>query len=279
MNYINSAYGDLEEIAQAYKSSFQNADPFPNIHFRNFFNEEILDSVLEELQNVDKTDGISFKSLNEVKFVSKGELYFGDKTKAFIHFLNSQPFLQFLQIISLIEETLIPDSYLEGGGLYETKKGGFVKIHADINKHRLTQLDKRLHLMVFLNKDWKQEYGGDYELWNKDMTHCVKKVLPEFNSLFFFTTTDDSYHGSPDPLQCPENRSNKSVSLFYYSNGRPSNEVNEGFHDHSINYKFRKGNKADNKMAVYNALLDVKNIIIDLTPPVITFLAKKIFKK
>lgn len=279
MNFINSAYGDLEEIAQAYKQSFQDADPYPNIHFRNFFNEEILNGVLEEFAGFEKTDIYKYKSPNEVKLASKGEAYLGLKTKEFIHFLNSEPFLQFLQVISNFEETLIPDSYLEGGGLYETKKGGFVKIHADINRHRLTQLDKRLHLMLFLNKDWKPEHGGYYELWNKSMSQCMKKVLPEFNSLLIFTTTDDSYHGSPDPLQCPDNSSNKTLSLFYYSNGRPSNEVNEGFHDHAVSYKLRKGNKTDNKMAVYNALLDVKNIIVDLTPPVITHWTRKIFKK
>lgn len=275
MNYINPAYGDLDELAKAYQNSFVNADPFPNIHFRNFFNEDILQDILEESKGLEKTNVYTFKSPNEVKIATKGETFLGEKTKEFIHFLNSEPFLEFLQIITQFEEKLIPDPYLENAGLHEIKKGGFVKIHADKNKHSTTLLDRRVQLVLFLNKDWKESYGSHYELWDDKMKHCMKRVLPEFNTLLLFTTTDYSYHGSPDPLDCPDSVSNKSISLFYYSNGRPIHEINEGYYDSSKVYRYRNGHKNDNKMSIYNALMDVKNIITEFTPPLIMRLLGK----
>lgn len=71
------------------------------------------------------------------------------------NYLNSEPFLGFLQDLTNIEETIIPDPYFEGGGLHEHKRGGVLKIHADFNKHDKTGLDRRLNVLVFLNKNWK----------------------------------------------------------------------------------------------------------------------------
>ena len=56
------------------------------------------------------------------------------------------------------------------------------------------------------------------------MTRCEQKILPVFNRTVVFSTTDFSYHGHPTPLACPEGRSRKSVSFYYYTNGRPDEE-------------------------------------------------------
>lgn len=99
--------------------------------------------------------------------------------------------------------------------------------------------------MDILNKDWKSEYGGHFELWDKEMTQCVKKVLPSFNTIALFSTTDFSYHGLPDPLQCPENMSRKSLALYYYSNGRPTEEIISGQENHGTLFKARKNSEED----------------------------------
>ena len=187
MNYINDNYANLLEVARQHKEDYKNAAPFPNTSFKNFFNPEMLDKVLEEFPDLEKKGDIKFNNPNEIKLASKGERRFGPVTKQFVHFLNSEPFLLFLQELTGIEEKLIPDPYFEGGGCHQTKPGGFLKIHADFNKHRATKLDRRLNILVYLNKDWKEEYGGHFELWSRDMSKCVKKVLPEYNTLAMFT--------------------------------------------------------------------------------------------
>ena len=76
------------------------------------------------------------------------------------------------------------------------------------------ELDRRLNVLIYLNKDWEESYGGHLQLWDKDMKYCKKKYLPEFNSMVVFGTTDFSNHGHPDALTCPDNRSRKSISYL-----------------------------------------------------------------
>ena len=268
-DFLNDQNKDLMAVAREYKAKYQSADPFPNIYFNDFFNPAVLDAVLAEFPDLEKNGDFKYNTPNEIKLASKGERRFGPVAKAFAHFLNSEPFLMFLQELTGIEETLLPDPYFEGGGFHQTKAGGFLKIHADFNKHRKSGLDRRLNVLVYLNKDWKDEYGGHFELWNRDMTECVKKVPPTFNTMAMFTTSDFSYHGLPNPLTCPPNRSRKSLALYYFSNGRPAHEVNEGLEDHTTLFKVRKGDEVDAKMKSFNKRNTMKNLIKDFIPPIV----------
>lgn len=276
MNYINSKYQDLKQVALDLKEEYKSGSPFSNIYFENFFNPEMLEEVLAEFPNLDKPDDIKFQTPNEVKLASKGERRFGPKTKEFVHYLNSEPFLLFLQELTSIKETLTPDPYFEGGGFHQSKRGGFLKIHADFNKHRKTRLDRRLNVLVYLNKDWEDEWGGHFELWDKDMTQCVKKIPPRFNTMALFTTTDFSYHGLPNPIMCPEDRSRKSLALYYYTNGRPVSEINSGLEDHNTLFKVRKGTSVDKEMVIFNNKEKFKNLIKDLMPPILTKTARSL---
>jgi Rps23 Pro-64 3,4-dihydroxylase Tpa1-like proline 4-hydroxylase len=185
-----------------------------------------------------------------------------------MHFLNSEPFLMFLQKLTGIEETLMPDPYFVGGGFHEIKPGGYLKIHADFNRHNMTNLDRRINALVYLNEDWDESYGGHFELWDKDMTKCHKKVLPVFNTLAIFSTTDFSYHGHPDPLACPEGRSRKSLALYYYSNGRPQHEISDK--DHSTVFKARDESE---KLAGESSF---KSVLKEFVPPILVKAVKSL---
>ena len=265
---LNSSFQDLTQVAKDNKWNYQQAEPFPNTHFKNFFNPDVLNQILEEFPDLEKKGGIKFDNPNEVKLASKGEGRFGAVTKLLVHYLNSEPFLEFLQELTGIEEKLLPDPYFEGGGYHQTKRGGFLKIHADFNKHMVTKLDRRLNVLIYLNKDWKDEYGGHFELWDREMKNCVTKVAPTFNTLAIFTTTDFSYHGLPNPLNCPEGRTRKSLALYYYTNGRPEHEVNPGLEEHNTIFKARVGE--DSGMKRYNRTQKLKDFVKDLVPPIIT---------
>ena len=274
-DYLNDQYKDLPAVASKYAKQYQSGDPFPNIYFNDFFNPDVLDAMLDEFPDLEKQGDFKYNTPNEIKLASKGERRFGPVAKAFAHFLNSEPFLEFLQVLTGIEEVLMPDPYFEGGGFHQTKAGGFLKIHADFNKHRKTGLDRRLNVLVYLNKEWKDEYGGHFELWNRDMTKCVKKVPPLFNTMALFTTDDFSYHGLPNPLNCPPDRSRKSMALYYYSNGRPDREINHGLEDHTTLFKERVGATEDVKMKVFNKKEALKDFVKDLIPPIIIKALKK----
>ncbi len=275
INFLNPDI-DLVRLAKEKKTEYQQGNPFPNIVLHNFFNETVLNSVLTEFPDLAKQkEIIQYNNHNEKKLAAKGESLFGEYTKALTHFLNSQPILEFLQELTGIEETLIPDPYFEGGGYHEIKPGGLLKIHADFNKNRLTRLDRRINLLVYLNKDWQEEYGGHFELWDKDMTTSHKKILPTFNTIAIFSTTDFSYHGHPNPLTCPPNRSRKSLALYYYSNGRPATEIHQGQEEHGTLFRERTGVEKDISM---EEAVTVKSFIRDLVPPIVIKALKKLMR-
>ncbi len=271
---LNKNYAELIDFAKSHASSYQNADPFPSIYFDNFFNEEFLSDVLSEFPELGDKSDIQYSNPNEIKLASRGEQKFGPKTKVLMHFLNSEPFLMFLSELSGITN-LIADPYFEGGGCHQIKPGGMLKIHADFNKHRTLGIDRRLNFLIYLNKDWKEEYGGHFELWKTDMSESRAKILPLFNRVAMFSTTDYSFHGHPDKLNCPEDRSRKSLALYYYTNGRPKEEVNDGLEDHTTLFKERKGVDSAS-MKVYNSLV---NLAVDVMPPILYRTLRNIRKK
>ena len=275
--FLNFPIHDLRERGKELHDEYVNNLPFPNISIDEFFNPDILDKILEEFPQLGaKKEDIFYENPNEIKYASKGEYRFGNTIKEFMHFMNSQPFLEFLQELSGIKETLIPDPYFEGGGCHQIKKGGFLKLHVDFHKHKLMNLDRRLNVLVYLNKDWEEEYGGHFELWERDMSKAVVKIAPLFNRMAIFSTTGDSWHGHPDPLTCPEGMSRKSLALYFYTNGRPSTEVSaEQRNRITTTFSARKGMDSS-KMKTFNNMVNVLN---DVLPPFLVRWIKKLRNK
>ncbi len=245
-NIISNEFLNLQNVAAKEKINYANAKPFPSIEFNNFFNYSFLSKVLEEFPDLSKTnESQNYKGKNEIKLSNKNYSKFPITIKSFIDFLNSDIFLDFLQSITSIKEKLQADPYLEGGGLHEIKTGGVLKVHTDFNRHPFLNLDRRVNVLIYLNKNWKESYGGHLELWNNEMSQCEKKILPYFNKMVIFSTTDFSNHGHPNLLKCPNNMSRKSIALYYFSDGRPENEIFNKHLKNRTNFKSRLGVKND----------------------------------
>lgn len=224
------------------KDSYTENSPYPHIMIDGLFDENLLEKISEECSQ-------SFKDIDKHFYGSVGkhatnkEKYWGAYTTALLHELNSDEFIQFLEKLTGIEG-LVCDPYYEGGGIHETKKGGFLKVHTDFNYHKKLELDRRVNLLLYLNPEWDESYGGHLELWDQDMKECHAKILPILNRTVIFTTTDFSYHGHPEPLTCPDHRSRKSLALYYYSDGRPDTEVKFD-KSSNTNYQERPGEAFD----------------------------------
>jgi Rps23 Pro-64 3,4-dihydroxylase Tpa1-like proline 4-hydroxylase len=262
MKFIDLDTAELLQLGKQKHDEYINADPFPHIYFDNFFNEEMLSKAVEEFPDLKNKPAIKYNDADQVKLASSDEERFGEVTKSLMHFLNSAPFLDFLSAVTGIEN-LIPDPYFVGGGHHQILPGGFLKMHADFNKHPKNKLDRRLNVLIYLNKDWEESYGGHFQLWDKEMKECKAKILPLFNRLAMFTTTDFSYHGHPDPLTCPPDRSRRSIALYYYTNGRPASEINQSMEEHNTLFKYRKG--ADNSTKRKQAFSKLMELVL---PPI-----------
>jgi 2OG-Fe(II) oxygenase superfamily len=223
----------LRELAETHADEYKRARPFPHAVFDDFAPAEALEAVLDEFPEL-AGEG---KELERGKTWLSDESLFGPRSREVIHELNSSTFIEFLELLTGIDG-LVPDPHLVGGGLHQTVRGGFLKVHADFNWHERLLLDRRINLILYLNRDWKEEYGGHLELWNGDMTRCEQRIHPVFNRCVIFNTTDFSYHGHPDPLTCPDGMTRKSIAMYYYSNGRPAEEVSEA---HTTLFKARPG--------------------------------------
>jgi hypothetical protein len=205
------------------RSRYQEATPFPHIVLDGLFEPERLDAVLADFPGPDDIPWKRFESPTEKKLGWVHTAPLGRHLRDFLTEMSSPPALQLLEEVTGIEG-LIPDPYFGGAGPHQIVRGGFLKVHTDFNWHPLLKLDRRLNLLVYLNKDWREEYGGHLELWDREVTRCEQRILPVFNRTVVFSTTDFSFHGHPQPLACPEGMTRKSVSFYYYTNGRPAEE-------------------------------------------------------
>jgi len=211
-------------MAQAFAPRFGSAAPFPHIVMDDFLPLETAEGLLREFPGPgDIVWGASYHDTNQLKLACEDENQMGPLTRHLIAQFNSSTFAVFLEGLTGITG-LIPDPHLKGGGLHQTRKGGFLKVHADFNRYDRLGLDRRLNLILYLNQDWKDEYGGQLELWVRDLSACASRIAPIFNRCVIFTTTDQSYHGHPELLKCPEGRTRRSLAFYYYTNGRPAHE-------------------------------------------------------
>jgi 2-oxoglutarate-Fe(II)-dependent oxygenase superfamily protein len=213
----------LNADPSALRPRYVSAQPFPHIVLDNLFPDEVLEQALADFPRPDDIPWRRFDNPTEKKLGYWHESELRPNLQLFLYEMSSAPMVKFLQDLTGIEG-LIPDPWYGGAGPHQIEPGGFLKVHVDFNLHPLMKLDRRLNMLVYLNQGWKEEYGGHLELWNRDVSRCEKKVLPVFNRTVVFSTTDFSFHGHPEPLACPEGRTRKSVSFYYYSNGRPDEE-------------------------------------------------------
>jgi hypothetical protein len=253
--------GRMNELTATANEEYLRAEPFPHVIFDNFFDPTILNQVLDEFPKPGAIRWQKFQNSNEIKLASAEEASFGSATRLLMYHLNSITFLEFLSNVTGIKN-LIPDPGFEGGGLHQIVPGGKLGVHADFNKHGDYQLDRRLNLLVYLNKDWKESYGGHLQLWDRDMSVCRAKVLPVFNRVMIFGTTDFTYHGHPEPLQCPEGMTRKSLALYYFSNGRPAEEITG---EHST--LFRQPKDKEFRVSLKQRIGNLAN---DFIPPVLS---------
>jgi hypothetical protein len=255
----------LEALAKEKAEEYKNNKPFPHIYFDNFLPVAVAEAALHAFPEPKQLAWSEFNSSTERKLAFDIVEKLPDPVRDVLYFLNSRPMLQFLEVLTGIKN-VISDPYYVGGGLHQIKRGGNLEVHADFNYHAQLKLDRRINVLIYLNQDWKEEYGGHFELWNLDMTKAEQKILPLFNRCAIFSTTSTSYHGHPTPLNCPPDRTRKSMATYYYSNGRPEEEIGEA---HSTLFMQRPDARPGYTETV-------RKVFRAVTPPIIVDAIKKV---
>jgi Rps23 Pro-64 3,4-dihydroxylase Tpa1-like proline 4-hydroxylase len=213
--YIHFDEDQCTAAGAALAGQYRNAEPFPHIAMDDFLPADFLRGLMADFPD---SSGKSYfdRSQERLKFQFPPRDIPGRRLRNLVMELNSPPVLKFLEAMTGIE-ALIADPYYEGGGLHEIKRGGHLGVHADFNIHKGMNVERRLNLLVYLNDDWDPEFGGALELWDKDMKTCRHRVAPTIGRAVVFNTGLDSFHGHPDPLNCPPERSRRSIATYYYT--------------------------------------------------------------
>lgn len=208
-------------ISNKILNSSLHRHPTKHIIIDNAFSQYFIDKAYKNFKENNINWEINNDENIEIKLRSKwnSEFDIPDGMVEIVRILNSSNFLHSVSAIFRINQ-IIPDPYFTGGGLNLIKRNGLLAVHVDGNYHKKMNLNRRLNAILFFNKNWKDMWNGDFCFYDRKGERLEKKISPIYNRLFIFETHDYSYHGHPTPLMCPNNKSRKSLILYYYTSKR-----------------------------------------------------------
>lgn len=230
-----------QEIARI---EYENAIPFSHVCIDNLFEPTFLSKIIDDIIILKTEKWWKYNNIFEKKNAYNNFQKMSSNLQEYFNFVNGVFFTRFLQNISGIDN-LVSDPSLYGGGIHRIERGGKLDIHEDFSYHKITGWKRKLNVITYLNKNWKEEYNGHTEFWNKNMDKCCKKILPVFNRTVLFSTDQNSLHGHPEPLNCPETMERLSLASYYYI---LDNSYNESTNNKSTAYKKRPGDKTSKEI-------------------------------
>tara|TARA_Y100001970_G_C14036392_1_gene751315 strand:- start:90 stop:863 length:774 start_codon:yes stop_codon:yes gene_type:complete len=205
----------LDDLDIIEKKITVDNDPFDHTVIKNFVPLETAKKAEEEFEKFDQLINSQNQRYEKLKSGFNDYSKLPATIKKLIDFFYSENFIKILEKkfnISGIE----PDWSLTGGGMHQSFNGGHLKIHSDFLYKRKSKQRRVLNLLLYLNSEWKDEWKGSLELWDKGMNECKKKISPIINNCVIFRTDKESNHGFPDPITCPNNIKRKSIAIYYY---------------------------------------------------------------
>lgn len=223
-NVFNSQINDPDFISKL-KSEFNNAKPYRHLKIDNFLTDELANKLYNQFPPIEQLSK-HYNGLNENKSEGADFTKFDPSFTIYKQAINSPEFTNLLAEITGIDELFTTDDEL-GCGLHQGKNGSYLDVHIDFNIHHIRKIHRRLNVLVFLNKNWKEEYGGKVELWNEDVTELGQAYLPSFNRCIIFETSEISYHGY-SKITVPENETRKSFYAYFYT---PIGDYKGKYHD------------------------------------------------
>jgi Rps23 Pro-64 3,4-dihydroxylase Tpa1-like proline 4-hydroxylase len=258
INYLSDK-ATLAAEGQKLSESYAQNKPWPHIVLDDFIDPEVLEQVREEAAAVRRSDYYEKfvdRKTDHNKYAFAPDVV-GPATARLINFLNAGAFVSYLEKLTGISG-LLPDPSYFGGGLHKIRSGGYLEVHIDFNHLRRYNLERRLNLLLYLNKDWRSSYNGNLELWDRSSMSLVTSVPPIFNRCVVFSTTDESMHGHPVPLATPQGVERMSIALYYYTNTWTPREE-----EHSTLFHISR----DNKVRIRPSRV-YRSVVRTLMPPI-----------
>ena len=216
INSDTNIFGDWINNVEILAHEFINNKPFPHIILGNFLKKVVIENIYDNFPSL-SDDWWVYNNPIEVKYAHDQINLLHPCIKNIFCALATPKIIEKLTILTGIPN-LEYDPCLHGAGLHLHPNNGRLMLHLDYEKHPiLTNKQRRLNIILYLSKDWNPMWNGATELWNSNMSK--KEVSSEviFNNAIIFQTTDESWHGLPEKIKCPEDVFRKSLAFYYIS--------------------------------------------------------------
>lgn len=225
MQEIIDTYNYFNQITNRFNPrdwsrDYCDAHPSPMLVLDNFLPTPIFDKLVEEIKGIPDylwTDFTRNNSLmHECKTFTESPL-----ATTLVHCFNSGVFVTWLEGITK-QPKIIPDPHLVGAGVSKCHRGNFLNLHTDFNWNDELQLNRELSMILYINPEWDDSWGGGLEFWSADRQHLGATIMPVPNRLLIWGYDENLWHGYPTPLSCPDDQHRLNLRMFYYkSNSTP----------------------------------------------------------
>lgn len=198
---------------------FSQEGPFDHWIIDDFFELEFAKQLEQDFPDYNSSLWQNYNNAIEIKKLNNIWNFFPKTTYQVLSYLNSDKFVSILEENIYKKNKLYSDMGINGGGWHIHKSGGKLNTHLDYSIHPKLGLQRKFNLIIYLNSNWIEDWGGSLGFWgnksSKKPGKLVKSINPKFNRAIIFDTTQNSWHGLPSPIDCPKNEYRKSLAVYY----------------------------------------------------------------
>lgn len=233
---------------ERFAAAFARREPFRHVVIDDFFVPDYAAELLARFPSFERGNARNEAGELGGKSTVERVRELGAPYAALDDLIRSRAFLDLVSRLTGIPE-LLYDPFYFGGGTHENREGQDLDPHVDFNRHPAEPWHRRLNLIVYLNHEWRDDWGGSLELHSdpRSPDDRVTLVTPLYNRCVIFETTEWSWHGF-SRIALPEAKrqlSRKSIALYFYTRERPPEELADThstiYVDRPLPERFRAG--------------------------------------
>ena len=170
LDHISKKFKDTYSLQKKYRSH----PDYSLLTIENFLPIDVVQKLARELEDIPLQDCKHFTRAGSCMY----EFNNVDKTPfqdQIVHTLHSSTFIKWLQDVTDTVD-LIPDPHLVGAGYMKSFAGDSLKIHTDFNWCEELKLHRMLSVVIYLNDDWEEHWGGQLNFYDSKRDKLLTKV-------------------------------------------------------------------------------------------------------
>lgn len=242
-----------DEAVRTLASEFGAARPFPHVLIPDVISVQPQD-VLPFFPPSNSPQWFRYKDLYQAEKMTFGNVdSMSEPFGSMLQELSAAPFLEFLERLTGING-LMPDPYLHGAGIHSSGPGGVMAPHTDTHLNQRLGIFKRVNVLIYLNPDWEESYGGCLELFDhQDLSTPARTIVPRWGTCVVFRTDARSVHGFSRPIVGPS-RVRRAIVVYYYTSRETlafSGDLMTHWRQHDLYWTATRGGELGRRCRMY----------------------------